>query len=404
MGFRFKNIGLYLFSLIILYLAAAYFGGFLFSLFYFFLILPFITIGTTIIAQIGLSCDQKFDVEYPIKGQSINYHLFLTNRSVLPLVRVNVRFKTFRSDLNVLLDGFTTFLKPRSRVKRTFQLHFEFRGVYSVGLDTFEVEDALGFIVIRKPVTYRTIYIYPRINLLQEFDLSREGFRGFGVYTGDSGDPDYALFTQLGEYRNGESIRHIYWKKFINLGIPFIKEFEHTATFSMTLYLDTRIYTNGSNGSHKALYVEDTSVEILVTLVKHFLERGIPVSINAAGLDTYRYLAAAPIHFESFYKSTVKLNFQDTISPAALFKSDTSELISNKNALIMITHQPDQSIVSLMEEMSRRNHRFILIINQSGLTQKERIRNSVYFEDLTRRGGRVLEVDNADTILEDLRR
>lgn len=404
LGFRFKNIGLYLFSLVVLYLAAAYFGGFLFSLFYFFLILPFITIGTTIIAQIGLSCDQKFDVEYPIKGQSINYHLYLTNRSVLPLVRVNVRFKTFRSDLNVLLDGFSTFLKSRSRVKRTFQLHFEFRGVYNVGLDIFEVEDALGFIVIRKPVTYRTIYIYPRINLLQEFDLSREGFRGFGVYTGDSGDPDYALFTQLGEYRNGESIRHIYWKKFINLGIPFIKEFEHTATFSMTLYLDTRIYTNGSNGSHKALYVEDTSVEILVTLVKHFLERGIPVSINAAGLDTYRYLAAAPIHFESFYKSTVKLNFQDTISPAALFKADTSELISNKNALIMITHQPDRSIVSLMEEMSRRNHRFILIINQSGLTQKERSRNSAYFEDLTRRGGRVLEVDNADTILEDLRR
>ncbi len=145
-------------------------------------------------------------------------------------------------------------------------------------------------------------------------------------------------------------------------------------------------------------------MEILVTLVKHFLDRGIPVSINAPGLDTYRYLAAAPTHFESFYKSTVKLNFQDTISPAALFKADTSELISSKDALIMITHQPDQSIVSLMEEMSRRNHRSILIINQSGLTQKERIRSAAYSEDLSRRGGRVLIVDNADTILEDLRR
>jgi len=404
LGFRFKNIGLYLFSLIILYLAAAYFGGFFFSLFYFFLILPFVTIGTTIIAQMRLSCDQKFDVEYPIKGQSINYHLYLTNRSIFPLVCVNVRFKTFRSDLNVLLDGFSTFLKPHSRLKRTFQLHFEFRGVYNVGLENFEVKDALGFIVISKPVTYRTIYIYPRINLLQEFDLSREGFRGFGVYTADSGDPDYALFTQLGEYRHGESIRHIYWKKFINLGIPYIKEFEQTATFSMSIYLDTRIYRNGSNSSHKALYVEDTSVEILVTLVKHFLDRGIPVSINAAGLDTYRYLATAPTHFESFYKSTVKLSFQDTISPAALFKADTSDLISNKDALIMITHQPDRSIVSLMEEMSRRNHRSILIINQAGLTQKERSRNSAYFEDLSGRGGRVLEVDNADTILEDLGR
>jgi uncharacterized protein (DUF58 family) len=397
-------VGLYFFSLIILYLAAAYFGGFFFSLFYFFLILPIATIGTTIIAQTGMSCDQKFDVEYPIKGQSINYHLYVTNRSVFPLARVNVRFKTFRSDLNILLDGFSTFLKPRSRVKRTFQLHFEFRGVYNVGLENFEVEDALGFIVIRKPVTYRTIYIYPRINLLTSFDLSREGFRGSGVYTADSGDPDYALFTQLGEYRHGESIRHIYWKKFITLGIPFIKEFEHTATFSMSIYLDTRVYRNGSDGSHKALYVEDTSVEILVTLVKHFLDRGIPVSINAPGLVTYRYLAAAPTHFESFYKSTVELNFQETISPAALFKADTSELVSSKNALIMITHQPDKTIVSLMEEMSRRSLRSILIVNQSGLTQKEKSRNSAYFEDLSRRGGRVVVVDNADTILEDLGR
>jgi uncharacterized protein (DUF58 family) len=401
LGFRFKNIGLYLFSLIILYLAAVYFGGFFFSFFYFFLFLPIITIGMTIIAQLGLSYEQKFDVEYPVKGQSINYHLYLTNRSIFPVVRLNVKFKTFRSDLNVFLEGFSTYLKPNSRVKRTFNLHFEFRGIYNVGLENFEVEDALGFIVIRKPVKYRTIYIYPRINILKEFDLTREGFRGFGVYTAESGDPDYALFTQLNEYRQGESIRHIYWKKFINLGIPFIKQFEHTATFSMSIYLDTRSY---DNGAYKALYVEDTSVEILVTLVKHFLDRGIPVTVNAAGLETFRYLAAIPSHFESFYRSTVKLNFQDTISPAALYKADTSELISNKNTLVLITHQPDGSIVSLIEEMRRRNFRSILIINRSGFTEKERNRNLSYFDDLARRGGRVLFVENADTIVEDLRR
>jgi uncharacterized protein (DUF58 family) len=403
---RFQNIGLYAFGVIVLYLASSYFGGFLFALFYFFLFLPLLSILSTLIAHFNLAFDQRFDVEYPIKGQNLKYHLYLTNNSIFPIVRLNVGFKTFRAGLDFSLKGFSTYLLPKATQKRTFDLTFEFRGVYNVGLEKMEIEDAFGFLAIEIPVTFKTIYIFPRINYLREVPLVREGYQSYGLHASRAGDPDYALFKQLNEYREGESIRHMYWKRYVNAGLPYIKEFEQTATSKMTVYLDTRSYNgNGrpsDDGVRAALEVEDTSVEILVSLVKFFIDDGIPVLINAAGDKTYRYDCTHPAHFEPFYKSTMRLAFQSTTSPAVLYKTDTRGFISDKNTLILITHLPDRSVVGLMDELRRRNQTVILIVNEAGFSERDRSRARSYLEELSKRGGHVAFVSNADTITDDL--
>ncbi len=398
---KLRNMGLYSFSVVILYLAASYFGGFFFSLFFFSLALPFVSLLHTLIAQAGLVHDQKLNVEYPIKGQSLDYHLYLYNRGLLPIARVKVRFKTFRPELNAHLEDFSCYLGADSVIEKTFSLSFEFRGTYNVGLERLEVEDAFGFLSINKRVSYRTIYIYPRISRLKSFHPSNDGYRGFSAGRSRNGDPDYSLFTQLNEYRSGESIRHIYWKKFVNQGLAYIKEFEQVSTHTANIYIDTRSY---SDGARKALYVEDTSVEILVSLVKFLLDSRIHTQVNAPGAETYRFEGSNPIQFEGFYRSTSRICFQDTISPTALYRADTARLFDVRDTLILITHRPDHSVVTLLEELRRKNQKAILIVNNIGMTEREISRIKSYFEDLRRRGGGVLHVRGAETITEDLER
>ena len=67
----------------------------------------------------------------------------------------------------------------------------------------------------------------------------------------------------------------------------------------------------------KALETEDVSVDILVALVKYYLDHEVPLTVRAPGRTVYSFQDADPSGFRRFYLSTMELLFQPTISPAA---------------------------------------------------------------------------------------
>ena len=399
-SFRFKNVGIYLFGIIILYLAAAYFGGFFLALLYVFVSFPLLTMLLTFAAHFYLDFDLQFDIDRPVKGQILRYHFNIINKSIIPIARLYARIKTLRADINHFSDEISCYLKARSRLRKTFTLRFDFRGIYKIGLEQITIEDPFGFFTLTLPVTFRMVYIYPRINYLTAFQQTTDGNQSTGVGLSPlAGEADHTLFTQLSEYRDGQSTRHIYWKKFMNLGIPFLKEFDRTSNTSFRIYLDTR--RNGYD-ARQSLFIEDTSIEILVCLVKYFLNRDLPVSVSAAGTGIYRYTGSHSSQFDTFYKSTLDLNFEETLSPAALFSADRTQLSLDNSVLVLITHIVDKSIVSLTEELIRDKRDTILIVNLASLTDPEMERHRARLSSYSTRGGRLLFVRNAETIVEDL--
>ena len=97
----------------------------------------------------------------------------------------------------------------------------------------------------------------------------------------------------------------------------------------------------------------------------------------------------------------MNLIFQDTISPAALYRSDSAATTRDGSTLI-VTHILDGDIFSLVEESLVQGSSIILVFNQAGYTAEEKEQADNYFQNLRERGARILVVDSSDTIVTDL--
>jgi uncharacterized protein (DUF58 family) len=399
MPFKLQNIRLLAFALFFIYLAGSYFGGYLSVFYHFALLLPLISIGLCIYTLFGLKYYQYFDTEHPVKGQEIHYRLTLSNESFAPLPHIHCKFKTINPHLSLTIPNFSTYLKPRGQIEESYTFRCSYRGVYTVGLEQIEVEDPMKLFAVRPAVDFRTFYVYPRILNLNSFPLGMPATEGIGSGNSAGGDPDYSLYTQFKDYRAGEPVRHIHWKKFAAVGKPFLKQFETTSEPGLSIYFDLRFTTLKDVNP---LEVEDTSVEILVALVKYFLDREVPVNVTAPGREVYEFIGKSHTQFEDFYQSTMRLFFQKTVSPAQMFLSDTKAGFVGGNSVFFITHLMDVSIFSLIETSLATDQVLTVIFNQVGYDKSLKEKNLYYINRLRERGARIYIVNSSETIVEDL--
>ena len=399
MPLKLKNIRLLAFGLFFIFLAASYFGSYLYVLYYFTILLPLLSIALCFYSLIGLKYYQYFDTEHPVKGQEIHYRLNLSNESFVPVSHIHCRFKTINPHLSLTIPNFSTYLKSKGQIEESYTFRCSYRGVYTVGLEQIEVEDPLKLISVRPRVDYRTFYVYPRILALRNFSLGLPATEGIGSGTSFGGDPDFSLYTQLKDYRPGEPIRHMHWKKFAAIGKPFIKQFETTSEPGLSIYFDLR-YTDLDEVN--SLEIEDTSVEILVALVKYFLDREVPVNVTAPGRAVYEFNGTSHSQFDTFYQSTMGLFFQKTISPAQMYLADTRAGFVSGNSVFFVTHLMDASIFNLIETSLATDEVFTVIFNQVGYPKSVKERNLFYINRLRERGARIFIVNSPETIVEDL--
>jgi uncharacterized protein (DUF58 family) len=243
--------------------------------------------------------------------------------------------------------------------------------------------------------------VYPRVLELRRFSTGTDSLESASEGDSSGGVPDYTLFNQLREYRTGESIRHMSWKKFASTGRPFLKEFDTTASPDVRIYCDLR---SGPLGGTERFEQEDAVIEILVALVRFFLQRSTGVTVNAASAEVYQFLGDAPEHFAEFYESTVHLEFHRTISPAALYRSDRANGLVKSKSIIIITHIMDPDVFALAEEYLEVERSITIIFSHAGYTERERERTREFFFRLRQKGADIIEVGTSLSILEDLER
>jgi hypothetical protein len=347
----------------------------------------------------ALKYHQDFSTEHPVKGESVSYRLALANEAWLPLHCLQARFKAVHPFLEEVLPDFSMHLPAGGRLEREYRIHCPFRGIYTVGLESLEAEDSLGLLRLRRRVWHRTFYVYPRVLMLRAFSAGPERSEQLAQGSSVGAVPDFALFAQLRRYRRGEPLRHVAWKKFAATGTPFLKEFDTSAQPGVSIYFDLR--ETGLSG-RQALQAEDVSMEILVALVRYYLDRGIPLSVRAPGRSLFGFQGSLPSQFQDFYASTMKLIFQPAISPAALYRYDMQGGEAEGSSAILVTHRYDPEVFALLESSLAVGTPLALILNQSGHEEAERRRALPYLQALRERGAAIRLVRGTATILEDL--
>jgi uncharacterized protein (DUF58 family) len=397
--FRAGRIGVYLFALVVAYLAGSYVAPLFLFLFFFLLFLPPLSLSYLLLTFLRLKYYQDFSTEHPAKGESVEYRLILSNETFLPLHHLSAAFKTIHPFMEAALPGFTTYFRAADRQERVYTINCPFRGVYTVGLESLAAADPLHFVVLHRKVWYRTFYVYPRVLPLRRFSTGIERSQRLSQGTSTGAVPDFALFSRLREYRHGEPLHHLAWKKFASTGTPYIKVYDTSAEPGVTIYFDLR--HPGVCGL-KALETEDVSVDILVALVKYYLDHEVPLTVRAPGRTVYSFQGADPSGFRRFYLSTMELLFQPTISPAALYQLDRQSGGYQSSSSLIISHLFDPEVFSEVEESLSAETPVALVLNRSGYTKDERRSVLPYLYSLSERGANIRFVDGPEDMAENL--
>lgn len=165
----FGRIAVYIFSLLIIYLAGVYFGSFLFVLFVFFASLPLLSILFLIIWYLSIRCNQEFSTLYPVKGDEVQYRFVLANLAIFSIVRVDVHFISVSPSLDLVLSDFQTTIPARSEIKRQYEIKCPYRGIYSIGIREMVVHDLLHFFSLKRAVAPIRFSVYPRVIPIDKF-------------------------------------------------------------------------------------------------------------------------------------------------------------------------------------------------------------------------------------------
>lgn len=402
---RLRACGVYLFAMVISYLAAAYLGTFFAVFATLFILLPLVSLVVLLIAAAGLRYSQHFSNEQPVKGQELQYRCIIENGSALPLPRVRALFRAIRPTAEEERGGLTgargeqsllTYLPGHQFVEREQTVQLPYRGIYTVGLDRIELRDTLQLFTVRPRVRAREFRVYPRILPIGSFQPGSERRLGTSEVGALGTLPDYSLFNQLREYRPGESVRHLAWKKFASTGVPVVKDYDSTSEPAVSIYVDLRPVPSAAPD---ALLTEDVTVEALVALVNHFLQRNLPVTVRAASRALYEFIGDHSSDFARFYESTFELLFVSGISAARLYETHLETGMNTEvNSMFFITHLLDPEILLLLEEQRSGNFQVTLIYNQTAGGDT----HGAYFNRLREQGTRVVTLRSASSIAADL--
>jgi uncharacterized protein (DUF58 family) len=390
---------MYLLALFIVYLAGSYVAPFFLYLFFIVLILPFLSLSYLLLTFLRLKYYQDFSSEHPAKGESVVYRLILANETFLPLHHLTASFKTIHPYMEAVLPRFTTYIRASNRLETAYEIHCPFRGIYTVGLESLAAEDPLHLLVLRRRVWYRTFYVYPRVLQLRRFSTGTERSQRLSQGASTGAVPDFALFSRLRTYRYGESLHHVAWKKFAATGTPHIKVYDTSAEPGVSIYFDLR---PPEASGLKSLETEDVSVDILVALVKYYLDQGVPVTVRAPGRNVYTFRGSNPSGFQRFYQSTMELLFQPTVSPAAFYQLDKQTGGYENSSAIIISHLFDPEIFAMVERSLAADAPVALVLNRSGYPRWERKAVDPYLFSLTERGATIRLVDSPEDIEESL--
>ena len=401
MRINFRLLALYVFTLVIMYLAGIYFGSVLHLLFIFFCLYPALSFVSLLIWYVGLDFEQTFGTFLPVKGDKIDYRLMLFNRSFLPIPSVRISFESVSPSMELELPPYDASIGAGKVHDNSFEIHCPYRGEYTLGIKSLEVYDFFQLFSLKKKVHPERFSVFPRIIEIDSFSPVASVIEGSGKNASVGIMPDPTLFQELREYRDGDSIRHIYWKKYASTGRPILKEYERTKKSGVRIYFDTRKHHwRGIN----ELEQEDVSVEALVALVKYLLDRRVHTTVVAPGWNPGRHVgefeSQDPEAFDEFYRSTLKLNFSKTASPVAAYHEDRSLGNLESQTIIFITHVLDSEIFAIRE--NAREHELYFIINSVGYMEKDLATIRGVMKTCGEYGARSIRIRGEDSLGEDL--
>ncbi len=387
LDFKPTPLAFYLFILLFTLFLGATLGGPFTGLASVFFLLITLDILQMFWTQNQLFLGESFNTEHPMKGEILEHKLTLeSGRMPLRSSRIDLDL-SFSNPLSKKESTRETLWLGGKQTRKTVKVFScRHRGIYTLGLKKLEIVSWFGWITYSWGLWPRTFYVLPKIIELKTlfFSPSREGVGNHAV---SQAFPDPSQFDYTIPYREGIALKYVNWRPLSWGGDPMVKKFLPEIWSEVQIFLD--VYRSDfipSDETENQLDCEDLGLETAASLIKHFLDMGIPCIFRSWNQAMNLVNLVHPEDFIPWLESTVNLSFGQCPSLAEI----------GTGSGFFITHRPDIHLWDYLEfQVSERT----LISITMGWSSEEKKVWEQRKTTLMRSGCRVLSLERLEDLL-----
>ena len=240
--------------------------------------------------KLGLSAQISFTKEAVYAGEKVEILEKVDNHKWLPISKLHLKYATdasfqFLRKNNVIVtdrcyrnDVFTLFMHQTIHRKHEFSCGK--RGYYTIpSVDLIASDLFLEEVYAQKMENHCALYVYPKQIPLQEFPAGLLQQLGELLTEQSLYRDDYA-FQGIREYRAGDSMRHVNWKRSAASGALLVNTYQPCCNQDVTVILNLSVKDEVSRE-----IVREYLIRVAATLCTQFLKGKMRVSLITNGVD-----------------------------------------------------------------------------------------------------------------------
>ncbi|WP_392486120.1 DUF58 domain-containing protein [Haloimpatiens sp. FM7315] len=289
-------------------------------------------------------------------GDKCTLNILVKNYS-LPYVYVeNTVLKKFSNNYN----GHCLFLDSSGSELIKIDVEFKNRGIYDLGKFHLCIYDIFNFFYMKKDkhVEDAFIKIYPKIHTINKKILLGGGSLK-AISINKNCKDNYSCIKDVRKYVTGDSLKKIHWKLSAKHRELYVKNYEDEYGERCCVFLDV----NKKNLQDKDYdLIEETCVEVLVSLVNFIIGNGVKLNIFVNNKDYEQMEVYNKSSFEEFMEVLIREKVNGYVGVDKLLSTQLKK-IGKGEIIYLIISGITKEIYETAYELYKKNYKLIIIYN-----------------------------------------
>ena len=320
-------------------LVSHYGGSFSYTLFYFSLGIPLVSLLYSIYVYSHFKLYQFTGNKTIVKGETTEYSFQLANEDVITFESLKVNFFHDRSKVFHLDEGREYCLLPKQKIDMKTRITCEYRGEYFVGVESVVITDFLYLFRIKYPIRDKLpIQVLPRIINIEAFPLLFPDYDSKSGAHRKSGDEEPDI--EVRNYVPGDSRKRIHWKVSAKRNEWMVRKYVQIPEPEIQIFVD---FSETKEEKELKYIVEDKVLEAAIASAKFYCNK----KINCKICYDQGQQVTVPIineqYFKEFYENCIHIKYNSRMTIGDFM--DTEESYENgQNTILIITHRPTKKL------------------------------------------------------------
>lgn len=291
---------------------------------------------------------QEIESRTVVCKQPMPYYFILPNETFYSFASLSIRLFSGFSYVSDMPEDEEYELLPGDNYTYRTKLVCKYRGEYEVGVKEIIITDFFKLFRFKYKV-HSTIkaLVYPRIVHKQELETMKNMVNMSFLNTPfQQMEPD--VVTR--EYVSGDSMKYIHWKVSAREQKLKTRLLEGERKQELLLLFDTKRY---SREEENYIPLENQILETVLALGYHFAEKSIPYKVfwGEKGIQQFQVKGISQLDY--WYQKTSQVVFDEEEEIAILLQHILSGRVhQNTNTLILVMHEVDDKLMSLLQQMT----------------------------------------------------